>query len=115
MGDERLLASQKGIHTTAAHKVVVILEHDLVVIGVDVSDRPGLLLDISKALASLHLNVRHTEASVVQQRSISIWRCELIDSDIPDLDAIWSVLNVSVDAFLHDSSRASFLTHFRTL
>jgi hypothetical protein len=99
VGDERLLASQKDVHTTAAHKVVVIMEHGLVVMGVDVRDRPGLLLDISKALTSLKLNVRHTEASVVEQRSISIWRCELIDADIPDLDAIWSVLNVSEDIF----------------
>lgn len=100
VGDEQLLVSQKDIHTTAAHKVVVMMEHGLVVIGVDVRDRPGLLLDISKALTSLHLNVRHTEASVVEQRSISIWRCDLIDADIPDLDAIWSVLNVSVEAFV---------------
>ena len=112
-----MLASQKDIHTTAAHKVVVIMEHGLVVIGVDVRDRPGLLLDVSKALTSLHLNVRHTEASVVEQRSISIWRCELIDSDIPDLDAIWSVLNVSADAYVqqgiivHHSSNRIFLKY----
>ena len=119
VGDERLLASQKGVHTTAAHKVVVIMEHGLVVIGVDVRDRPGLLLDISKALSSLKLNVRHTEACVVGQRSISIWRCELIETDIADLDAIWSVLNVSVE--IHTSSvwkmmllKAIFLTHIAT-
>ena len=93
------MASQKNLAPTAGHKVVAVQEHDLVVIGVDVRDRPGLLLEISKALASLRLNIRHTEASVVGQRSISIWRCELIDSDVVDLDAIWSVLNVSVDTY----------------
>lgn len=98
VGDERLVASQKDISPTAAHKVVAVQENDLVVIGVDVRDRPGLLLDISKALVGLRLNIRHTEASVVGQRSISVWRCELVDSDILDLDAIWSVLNVSFDA-----------------
>jgi di/tricarboxylate transporter len=97
VGEEQLVASQKNIAPTAAHKVVAVQEHDLVVIGVDVRDRPGLLLEISKALASLRLNIRHTEASVVGQRSISIWRCELIDSDIVDLDAIWSVLNALLE------------------
>ena len=95
--EEQLLASQKDITPTAAHKVVAVQENELVTIGVDVRDRPGLLLDISKAIVSLRLNIRHTEASVVNKRSISIWRCELIDSEILDLDAIWSVLNVSVD------------------
>ncbi len=93
--EERLLSSQQDIAPTAAHKVIAVKENDLVLIGVDVRDRPGLLLDISKALASLNLNIRHTEASVVGQRSVSVWRCELVDSDILDLDAIWSVLNVS--------------------
>ena len=102
VGEEQLLASQKDITPTAAHKVVAVKENELVTIGVDVRDRPGLLLEISKALISLRLNIRHTEASVVNKRSISIWRCELIDSDILDLDAIWSVLNVSVDTYNHE-------------
>mmetsp|Transcript_29018 Transcript_29018/g.42804 ORF Transcript_29018/g.42804 Transcript_29018/m.42804 type:complete len:1236 (+) Transcript_29018:347-4054(+) len=81
-----------------AHKVVVTSEHELVVVGVNARDRPGLLLDISKGLLRLNLSLRHTEAAVVQQRSISIWRCELIDSEIPDLEQIWSVLNALMES-----------------
>jgi hypothetical protein len=69
-----------------------------VVIGIDAHDRPGLLLDLSKGLSSLRLNLRHTEASVVGQRSLSVWRCELLESSLPDLEEIWSVLNVSLTA-----------------
>eukprot|EP00980_Cylindrotheca_fusiformis_P030570 scaffold25049_cov127-Cylindrotheca_fusiformis.AAC.2 len=47
------------------HKVVVTSENDLVVIGVDANDRPGLLLDISKGLLRLNLSFRHTEASAL--------------------------------------------------
>ena len=79
-----------------APKVVVANEHELVVVGINAPDRPGLLLDVSKALSRLGMNLRHTEASVVKQRSISIWRCEMVDSDLPDLEEIWSVLNVSL-------------------
>jgi hypothetical protein len=53
-----------------------------------------LLLDISKGLSRLNLNLRHTEASAVDQRSISIWRCEMLESELADLEEIWSVLNV---------------------
>lgn len=87
---------RRDANATAAHKVVVISEHDLVVVGVDSRDRPGLLLDISKGLSRLNLNLRHTEASVVGTRSISVWRCELVDNELPDLEEIWSVLNVSL-------------------
>lgn len=87
---------KRDAHLAAAHKVVVVSEHDFVVVGVDARDRPGLLLDISKGLSRLRLNLRHTEASVVGSRSLSIWRCELVDiADLPDLEEIWSVLNVS--------------------
>jgi K+/H+ antiporter YhaU regulatory subunit KhtT len=80
------------------HKVVVTSDHEFVVIGVNVKDRPGLLLDISKGLSRLNLNLRHTEASVVGQRSISIWRCELMDSELADLEEIWSVLNALLES-----------------
>lgn len=81
-------------HTDAA-QVVVTADHEFVVIGANAQDRPGLLLDISKGLLRLNLSLHHTEASVVGTRSISIWRCELKNSDLPDLEEIWSVLNVS--------------------
>ena len=96
--DEPMIAGKKeSDQATAAHKVIVLPERDLVVIGIDARDRPGLLLDVSKGLSSLRLNLRHTEASVVGQRSLSVWRCELLDSALPDLEEIWSVLNVSSD------------------
>jgi UTP:GlnB (protein PII) uridylyltransferase len=79
---------------TGPHKVVVTSEHEFVIVGVNAHDRPGLLLDISKGLSRLDLNLRHTEASVVDQRSISIWRCEMLESELADLEEIWSVLNV---------------------
>ena len=100
-GDENLpFLRKKGGTTiqsnlTGPHQVVVTSENELVVVGVNANDRPGLLLDISRGLLRLNLSLRNTEASVVQQRSISIWRCEIINSELPDLEEIWSVLNVS--------------------
>lgn len=79
-----------------AHKIVVTSDHEFVVIGVDALDRSGLLLDISKVLSRLKMNLRHTEASVVGRRSISIWRCELMDSEQADVEEIWSALDVSI-------------------
>jgi hypothetical protein len=101
MGDENLpimrrkIGANRQSDLAGPHKVVVTSENELVVIGINANDRPGLLLDISKGLLRLNLSFRHTEASVVQQRSISVWRCELIDTEVPDLEEIWSVLNVS--------------------
>jgi hypothetical protein len=51
-------------------------DQDLVVVAIDTLDRPGLLLDISKCLSRLHLELHHTEASTRCSRSLSIWRCE---------------------------------------
>ncbi|KAL3922634.1 MAG: hypothetical protein SGILL_002104 [Bacillariaceae sp.] len=81
-----------------AHKVVVTSEHGYVIVGIDTRDRPGLLLDISKGLLRLNLTLRHSEASVVADRSISIWRCEVIGSELPDLEEIWSVMNVLLES-----------------
>jgi len=67
----------------------------LVLVGINARDRPGLLLDISKGLLRLQLQLRHTEAAVIDERSISIWRCEFLGTEIPDVEEIWSVLNVS--------------------
>jgi hypothetical protein len=95
--------SQPQNDLAGAQKVVVTSEHEFVVVGINAPDRLGLLLDVSKALSRLALNLRHTEASVVKQRSISIWRCELISSDLPDLEEIWSVLNVSGYMYMYGS------------
>ena len=78
-------------------KIVVTIEKDLVVIGVDSRDRPGLLLDISKGLLRLRLQLHHTEAAVVGGRSLSIWRCEPIGAEIPDLEEVWTVLTALLE------------------
>ena len=77
-----------------APKVVVTVEKNLVVIGVDSRDRPGLLLDLSKGLLSLNLENHHTEAAVVGGRSLSIWRCEPMGTEIADIENIWTVMTV---------------------
>ena len=73
--------------------------HRLVLIGINAHDRAGLMLDISKGLLRLNLQLRHTEASVVGERSLSIWRCEFLkESDLPDLEEVWSVLNALLES-----------------
>ncbi|GAX22176.1 hypothetical protein FisN_19Lh236 [Fistulifera solaris] len=85
--------ADSGMHG-APPSIVVSMDEDVVVIGVNTPDRPGLLLDISKALLKLGLELHHTEAAVHGTRSLSIWRTETIQTeDLPDLEKIWSVLN----------------------
>ena len=69
--------------------------HRLVVVAITTPDRPGLLLDISKTLIRLGLNFHRTEAMVVAGRSLSLWRCEVMEDGVSDIEEIWSVLNVS--------------------
>ena len=92
--------------SSGAPKVVVVSEHGFVIVGVDAKDRPGLLLDISKGLLRLNLTLRHSEASVVGDRSISIWRCEVIGEELPDLEEIWSVMNALLEAIDQGSNQA---------
>ncbi|KAL3795556.1 hypothetical protein HJC23_009269 [Cyclotella cryptica] len=78
-------------------KVVVVFDtqdlHDMVIIGVNSHDRPGLLLDISRRLHSMGLQLHHTEAAVVSTRSFSVWRCELLEEHSNlDADEIMSSL-----------------------
>ncbi|KAL7547487.1 hypothetical protein ACHAWF_010781 [Thalassiosira exigua] len=55
--------------------------------------QPGLLLDISRGLHNLGLQLHHTEASVIHGRSISTWRCGLIDDGAnPDEGEMQAVL-----------------------
>jgi di/tricarboxylate transporter len=102
--ESRLRSRQRAYG--AAHKVVVMSEQGFVVVGVDARDRPGLLLDISKGILKLNLTLRHSEASVVGSRSISIWRCEVIEAELPDLEEIWSVMNSLLETFDQGSSQA---------
>ncbi len=82
-------------------KVVCLIDtqdlEDVVIIGINSNDRPGLLLDISRGLHSLGLQLHHTEASVIQSRSISIWRCAFFDDEAehPDASEMQRVLSVS--------------------
>ena len=79
-------------------KVIVVIDtqelEDVVLVGINSIDRPGLLLTISRGLHSLGLQLHHTEASVISGRSISIWRCALIDDDThPDAADMQAVLS----------------------
>ena len=49
------------------------------VLGVSAMDRPGLLHDISQGLNRLRVQLLHCEASVVANRSVSIWRLQAMD------------------------------------
>ncbi|CAB9507029.1 Sodium/sulfate cotransporter [Seminavis robusta] len=82
---------------TAAPKIVATIEQNLVVIGVDSRDRPGLLLDISKGLLSFNLQLHHTEAAVVDGRSLSIWRCEPIGTELVDVEEVWTVMTALLE------------------
>ena len=81
---------------------------NVILIGINAPDRPGLLHDISKGLARLSLQALRTEASVVGLRSVSIWRCEVGGAlrrerrvrygvDEGDVEEIWSVLNALLE------------------
>jgi len=71
-----------------AHRVVVMSEQGFMIGGVDARDRPGLLPDLSKGLLQLNLTLRNSEASFIDTRSTSIWRCMVIEAELPDLEEI---------------------------
>jgi UTP:GlnB (protein PII) uridylyltransferase len=68
----------------------------VVLIGVNAPDRPGLLLDISKGLLRLNLQLHHTEAAVVGERSVSVWRCAHLEDKETDTEEIREILSVRV-------------------
>lgn len=68
-----------------------------VVVAISTPDRPGLLLDVSKTLIRLGLNFHKTEAMVVDGRSLSLWRCEVLEDGVSDIEEIWSVLNAMLE------------------
>mmetsp|Transcript_27097 Transcript_27097/g.40742 ORF Transcript_27097/g.40742 Transcript_27097/m.40742 type:complete len:1257 (+) Transcript_27097:197-3967(+) len=94
-------ASSKNISTTtnAPTKIIAVADKDdpAVVVGVNTRDRPGLLLDVSKTLIRLGLNVHRTEAMVLDGRSLSLWRCEVMEDGVSDIEEIWSVLNAMLE------------------
>lgn len=84
-------------YTDDKDRIVVAIdsENNAVLIGIDTRDRSGLLLDVAKCLSRLHLELHHTEAAVIGNRSLSIWRCEETHaSSSSSLEEIWSVLNM---------------------
>jgi di/tricarboxylate transporter len=80
----------------------------VILIAVDCNDRSGLLSDISDALFQrAGLQIKHSEANVVDGRSLSVWRCETATTpgstsrpvtpsdpnDSATLDMVWSVVS----------------------
>lgn len=97
-----IMTTKKGESSpTAPPKIVAVTDkddHQLVIIGINARDRPGLLLDISKSLIRLGLNFHRTEALVLDGRSLSLWRCEVIqEGGVSDIEEIWSVLNAMLE------------------
>ena len=68
----------------------------IVLIGVNTRDRPGLLLDISKCLLELKLQVHRTESVICDEQSVSVWRCSHIENDEFDAEQISAMLRVSI-------------------
>jgi di/tricarboxylate transporter len=79
-----------------------------IIVAVDTIDRPGLMLQISDTLLKQGLQVRHSEAKVVQDRSLSIWRCTAMDKNLHlDFESIWESMHRQIRAndhhpLLHD-------------
>ena len=81
----------------------------VVLVAVDCADRAGLLSDISDALFHRGgIQIKHSEANVVEGRSLSVWRCELPQdvasraltpealsdpNNTATLDMVWSVVS----------------------
>ncbi|KAG7337003.1 TrkA-C domain containing protein [Nitzschia inconspicua] len=73
--------------------IVIAIEQEKAIIAINVPDRSGLLLDISKCLARLQLELHHTEAAVKHGRSLSIWRCECSDRSEEYVADIYTALH----------------------
>lgn len=71
-------------------------DNRLVLVGINARDRPGLLLDISKCLLRLNLQLHQTEAAVLDERSVSVWRCTYNENIDPDEGEVQVKLNVSL-------------------
>ena len=88
----RMLLDKKKVVVTVDNRS----HNRVVLVGVNTGDRPGLLLDISKCLLKLDLQVHRTEASVFDEQSVSVWRCNHFGSKEYDEDQISGMLNVRV-------------------
>lgn len=94
------IVSRRNNTGTIPPKIVALTDkgdQQLVVVGINALDRNGLLLDIAKTLTHLGLNLHRTEAVVVEGRSLSLWRCEVIEDGVTDIEEIWSALNAMLE------------------
>ena len=76
-------------------QIIVHVDDDLAIVGVNCTDRSGVLQDISECITRLNLQCRRTEAIVFCSRSISVWRCELLNKGGVDAEEIWEAVRVS--------------------
>ena len=51
-------------------------------------------MDIAKTLFQQGLQARHTEAKVIDNRSLSVWRCESTETKVPDPEEVWTALGI---------------------
>jgi hypothetical protein len=88
------------VKSTKVNQIDIVIDNRsdnrLVLVGINARDRPGLLLDISKCLLRLDLQLHRTEAAVLDERSVSVWRCTYVENIDPDHGEIWAKLNVSL-------------------
>jgi len=93
----RLIRDVNAPPKIVAHADIDDSSTKLVVVAIDATDRPGLLLDVSKTLIRLGLNFHRTEAVVIDGRSLSLWRCEVMENGVSDIEEIWSVMNAMLE------------------
>jgi di/tricarboxylate transporter len=65
----------------------------LLLVAVDTPARPGLHTDISTIFLQQGLEIRHSEATVIGQQSLSVWCCQSLKTILPDLGDLWSTLS----------------------
>jgi di/tricarboxylate transporter/formyltetrahydrofolate hydrolase len=104
-GREAKKLSRSSSPASLKASVVVAFEKNVIIMGATSRDRPGLISDITSALLELNLNIRHNEATVVGDQSISVWRCTTQNDrgeEELDEEELWS----SVHAVLSDDTDA---------
>lgn len=88
-------------------KIVVAVDGQIVLIGVNAPDRLGLMRSISSELAQMQYQLHHTAAAVVHKRSLSVWRAKplALDDDAAVVEDVWcklkAVLSPGVKSGLH--------------
>ncbi|KAL7428194.1 hypothetical protein ACHAXM_001387, partial [Skeletonema potamos] len=77
--------AERAAIVTGPLRVIVAVDsqslEDVIIVGINAADEPGLLLRISKGLHTVGLQLHHTEAAVILDRSVSVWRCEFIEEN----------------------------------